>query len=304
MIVAESSAPHHTSPPAPRTRRQSLLWFGWFGFNGGSGLSADSRAAMVFIVTNLAASVAGCVWVLLDYRQHKKLSAAGEKLGRGERGMGRGERVGARPSDRGPPAARHAGFCSGAIAGLVVITPGSGFVSPWEAVVFGVTGAMCCNLAIRLKESWAWDDACDVFAVHGVGGITGNLLTGFFAKNSIAGLNGAVIAGGWVDGNWVQFADQLADSVAGFGYSFVITYAILWVMDRIPGLHLRATVEEEELGMDAAFIGELAYWHALNDATKAAAVEIARGGPPGGSRRESAADKAAAAAYEEKGPYP
>ena len=181
-------------------------------------------------------------------------------------------------------------------------------MEPWAGFVIGAVGAVSCNLAIRLKERWALDDACDVFAVHGVGGIVGNIVTGFFARKSIAGLNGAVIPGGWVDGNWVQVGYQLADTVAGFAYAFVATYAILWIMNHVPRLHLRATPEEEELGMDAAFIGELAYWHALNDATKAAAAEIARnshqadgGAPPVHPGDATAAGaKAAACTYQEK----
>lgn len=238
---AELNKPHSLSHITLGT---SLLWFGWFGFNAASGLSSDSRAAMAFIVTNISASMAGLTWLFIDYTRHSKLSAAG--------------------------------FCTGAIAGLVAITPASGFVSAPLSLVFGVVGAAVCNFAIQMKERFAWDDACDVFAVHGMGGITGNLLTGFFAQKTIAGLNGAVIPGGWMDQNWVQLGDQVADSVAGFAYSFGVTYIILSVMNRIPGLHLRATPEEEELGMDAAYIGELAYWHALSDASKAAATEIAR----------------------------
>ncbi|KAG5462440.1 MAG: ammonium transporter family-domain-containing protein, partial [Olpidium bornovanus] len=108
------------------------------------------------------------------------------------------------------------------------------------------------------------------------GGIVGNILTGVFAQRSVAALNGSEIAGGWLDGNWIQVVYQLLDSAAGFASSFVVTYAILFAMNKVPGLRLRATAEDEELGMDAACIGELAYWHALNDASKAAAAEIAR----------------------------
>jgi Amt family ammonium transporter len=126
-----------------------FLWVGWFGFNGGSALSGNLRAAMACVVTNLAASVAGVTWVLLDYRLEKKWSTVG--------------------------------FCSGAISGLVAITPASGFVPAWSAVIFGVVGAAACNYAKKLKFLLRVDDSLDIFAEHAVGGIVGNLLTGLFA---------------------------------------------------------------------------------------------------------------------------
>jgi ammonium transporter, Amt family len=122
-----------------------FLWFGWFGFNGGSALGSNLRATMACVVTNLAASVGGFTWVLIDYRLERKWSAVG--------------------------------WCSGAIAGLVAITPASGYVPPWSAVVFGVVGALACNYATKLKFLIGVDDALDIFAVHGIGGIVGNLLT-------------------------------------------------------------------------------------------------------------------------------
>lgn len=126
-----------------------FLWVGWFGFNGGSALAANMRATMACMVTNLAASVGGVTWVLLDYRLDKKWSTVG--------------------------------FCSGAIAGLVAITPASGFVPAWSAPIFGIVGAFSCNFATKLKYYLHTDDALDIFAEHGVGGIVGNLMTAFFA---------------------------------------------------------------------------------------------------------------------------
>lgn len=126
-----------------------FLWFGWFGFNAGSAQSANLRAVMAAVVTNLAAATGGVAWCVLDYRLEKKWSAVG--------------------------------FCSGVVAGLVAITPGSGFVPPWAAVVFGVVGASCCNYATKLKFVFGIDDALDIFAVHTIGGLVGNILTGFFA---------------------------------------------------------------------------------------------------------------------------
>ncbi|KAF8984344.1 hypothetical protein BGZ46_008211 [Entomortierella lignicola] len=210
-----------------------FIWFGWFGFNGGSALSANLRAAMACVVTNLAASVGGITWVLLDYRHDRKLSVLG--------------------------------FCSGAVAGLVAITPGSGFVSPASSVAIGFLGALACNMAVRLKHHLRYDDAFDVFAVHGVGGIVGNLLTGIFAQKWIAALDGVtVIDGGWLDGHWIQLAYQLADSSAGLSWSFTVTFLILFIMNKIPGLTLRVDADSEHRGMDLAELGEMAYGH-LNE---------------------------------------
>lgn len=126
-----------------------FLWVGWFGFNAGSALAANLRAVMAAVVTNLAASVGGVTWCLLDYRLEKKWSTVG--------------------------------FCSGVVAGLVAITPGSGFVPAWAAVIFGVVGAAACNYGTKLKFLLGIDDSLDIFAVHAIGGLTGNILTGFFA---------------------------------------------------------------------------------------------------------------------------
>ncbi|ERT00625.1 ammonium transporter MEP2 [Sporothrix schenckii 1099-18] len=205
-----------------------FLWVGWFGFNGGSALGANMRAVMACVVTNLAASVAGITWCLLDYRLEKKWSTVG--------------------------------FCSGAIAGLVAITPASGFVPAWSAVIYGVVGAIVCNFATKLKFFLGIDDGLDIFAEHAVGGMAGNILTAFFAADYIAHLDGfTVIPGGWLNHNWIQLGYQLADCVSGFAYSFGMTCIILFLMNLVPGLSLRVTAEEEELGLDDAQLGEFAY---------------------------------------------
>ncbi|EPE08596.1 ammonium transporter mep2 [Ophiostoma piceae UAMH 11346] len=205
-----------------------FLWVGWFGFNGGSALAANLRAVMACLVTNLAASVAGITWCLLDYRLEKKWSTVG--------------------------------FCSGAIAGLVAITPASGFVPAWAAVIYGIIGAIVCNFATKLKFVLGIDDGLDIFAEHAVGGMVGNILTAFFAADYIAHLDGfTVIDGGWLNHHWVQLGYQLADCVSGFSYSFVMTCLILFLMNLVPGLSLRVSAEEEELGLDDAQLGEFAY---------------------------------------------
>lgn len=135
-----------------------------------------------------------------------------------------------------------------------------GYVPAWAAIVYGVLGASFANYGTKLKFLLRIDDALDIFAVHGVGGLVGNILTAFFASKSIAHLdNATVIEGGWLDQHWVQIGFQLADSFAGGTYSFVGTCLILFIMNLIPGLSLRATEEAEILGIDDAEIGEFAY---------------------------------------------
>jgi Amt family ammonium transporter len=217
--------PHNTTYVVLGT---AFLWFGWFGFNGGSALSANLRAAQASIVTNLAASVGGMTWMFWDWRLERKWSAVG--------------------------------FCSGAIAGLVAITPGSGYVGSPAAVLFGFMAGTLCNFATQLKFVFGYDDCLDIFASHGIGGMVGNVLTGLFAQASVAGFDGfTVISGGWLDHNYIQLGWQLADSACGFGYSFTMTTVILWIMHFIPGLRLRADEESEILGIDDAEMGEYAY---------------------------------------------
>ncbi|KAL2353856.1 ammonium transporter 1 [Cryomyces antarcticus] len=208
-----------------------FLWVGWFGFNAGSALSANMRAVMAAIVTNLAACVGGITWMMLDYRLERKWSTVG--------------------------------FCSGVVAGLVAITPGSGYVPAWAAVVYGVCAGLGCNYATKIKYFLQCDDALDIFAVHAVGGFIGNLLTGLFATIYIAHLDGyTVIQGGWLDRHWIQLAIQLADSVAGMAYSFFGTCLILFCLGAIgkvgSPMSLRVSSEEELLGLDDVEIGEFA----------------------------------------------
>jgi Amt family ammonium transporter len=205
-----------------------FLWVGWFGFNAGSALSANMRAIMAAVVTNLAASVGGITWCLLDYRLEKKFSTVG--------------------------------FCSGVVAGLVAITPGSGYVPAWSAVVYGVVAGVACNYGTKLKYLLRIDDSLDVFAVHAIGGFCGNLLTGLFAADYIVRLDGfSSIAGGFLNRHYMQLAYQFCDSVTGMAYSFVGSCIILFVINLIPGLRLRAREDDEIMGIDDAEIGEFAY---------------------------------------------
>jgi Amt family ammonium transporter len=205
----------------------AFLWVGWFGFNGGSGLGANLRAVMAMVVTNLAASCGALTWMIMDWRLERKWSAIG--------------------------------FCSGAISGLVGITPASGYVGAPAAVAIGVVTAFFCNLATRLKFILRVDEALDVFATHGIGGICGCILTGLFAQASVAGLDGTEIAGGWIDHHYIQLGYQLADCTAAFGYSFVVTTILCWMFHFIPFLRLKTTEEEEIVGIDDAFLGEFTH---------------------------------------------
>ncbi|KAF9390657.1 hypothetical protein CPB97_008720 [Podila verticillata] len=210
----------------------ALLWFGWFGFNGGSALAANARGIQTIINSHLSACIGGLVWVMLDYRHNKKLTLIG--------------------------------FCTGAVAGLATITPGAGFVSSSSALVFGLVGAGVCNLCVSWKSRYHFDDALDVFAVHYVGGLIGLLLTGVFAQQSIIGLSYPVGAqnvpiGGMLDGNYHQIVVQIYAILSVTAWSFVVTYGILYLMNSIPGLHLRLQDHEEELGTDMAQMGETAY---------------------------------------------
>ncbi|CAC36934.1 plasma membrane ammonium transmembrane transporter Amt1 [Schizosaccharomyces pombe] len=208
-----------------------FLWFGWFGFNGGSSAAANMRGVMAVVVTHLAASVGGIVWCVIDFAKNRHWSVVG--------------------------------FCEGAVAGLVAITPGSGFVPPWAAVVIGALGAVFCYAATYLKKIIRVDDALDIFAEHGVGGMVGNILTALFAADYIEALDGSGTAytGGWITHHYIQLGYQLADTVSCAAYSFAVSCALLFVMNYIPGLSLRVSREDEVLGLDKIELGESAYYY-------------------------------------------
>lgn len=201
-------------------------------------LNPTLRLLKVMITTNLAASVGGVTWAILDYRHERKWSALG--------------------------------FCCGMVCGLVSITPASGYVTPSSSILFGIVGTVACNVSMSFKHLLKIDDAFDVFVIHGIGGITGNLLTAIFAQKSVAAVDGQIIDGGWLDGNWKQMGIQAIDSVVGFGYSFVVTGVILFIINKIPGLALRVDEEIEKSGLDSAEMGFSMYEHikeALNATT-------------------------------------
>ena len=200
----------------------AILWFGWFGFNAGSGLAANGLAVNAFLVTNTAAAAAALTWGVLSLIQNKgRMSAAG--------------------------------VATGAVAGLVAITPASGFVGVMGALAIGFGAGVFCYVALLLMARTKLDDALAVFAVHGIGGIWGALATGIFAVAAIGGTKGLI------EGNAGQMLTQLIAVVATMGYSFVATLIILKVLDVIPGLGLRAAERDEDLGMDLAAHGERAF---------------------------------------------
>lgn len=212
----------------------AFLWFGWFAFNAGSGLAADARAANSFVASHLAACVGAVVWIMIDWLYTRKWSVVG--------------------------------LTTGVIAGLATITPGSGFVSPSSALLFGFLGSVACNYAVRYKHKYGFDDALDVFTVHYVGGLVGLLLTGIFAERYVIGLGSPqgtpledIQIGGWLDGHWMQVPIQLAMIAAVSGWSFVVTYIMLLIIDKIPSMQLRLHHEDERIGTDRAQMGETAY---------------------------------------------
>ena len=196
-----------------------LLWFGWFGFNAGSALTAGGLAANALVVTNTAAAAATISWVLLSYAHRRKVSVVGAACG--------------------------------AVAGLVAITPASGYVTAGGALVIGLTVGGLCYSATLLRERLRIDDALDVFAVHGVGGMFGAIATGVFATTAINAFPGLI------DGNPAQVATQALAVGATIAYAVVATYVIVKAVDFVLGL--RVPSHEEEVGLDLAVHGEVAY---------------------------------------------
>ena len=197
-----------------------LLWFGWFGFNAGSALMANGLASTTFVATNTAAAAATVTWVLAQYIHHKKFSAVGAACG--------------------------------AVAGLVAITPASGFVTPGAALIIGLVAGGLCYSATLLKARLKVDDALDVFAVHGVGGIFGALATGVFATRAINPLGQGAIDGK-PEQIWIQFV-AVAFTVVFAG---AVTFVIAKIIEKVVGL--RVSSADEDMGMDLAVHGEAAY---------------------------------------------
>jgi len=199
-----------------------LLWFGWFGFNAGSALAINNLALNAFITTNTAAAASAIAWGACEYIHRKKVTSLG--------------------------------VASGAVAGLVAITPGAGYVSPLASILVGlIGGAICFNSVTFLKAKLGYDDALDAFGCHGIGGMWGGIATGIFAWKGInpGGDNGLI------HGNIALVGKQLVGIGATIVYAAVVTFIILKVIDLIMGL--RVTDEEEQAGLDVSLHGEEAY---------------------------------------------
>ncbi|MDH3686867.1 MAG: ammonium transporter [Myxococcales bacterium] len=197
----------------------ALLWVGWFGFNAGSALAADGIATVAFVNTNTAAGAAVLGWIVMEW------AAKG-----------------------GKPTA--VGGASGAVAGLVAITPAAGFVEPWAAILIGFVGGILCYAAVNLKSRLGYDDSLDVVGVHGVGGTWGALATGIFASAALSD-------GGLITGNGGQLVEQAIAILATYAFCGLGTVAILSLINATVGL--RVVEEDESLGLDLAEHAEAAY---------------------------------------------
>tara|TARA_A100001037_G_scaffold117140_1_gene106600 strand:- start:2487 stop:3611 length:1125 start_codon:yes stop_codon:yes gene_type:complete len=194
----------------------SILWFGWFGFNAGSGLAADGVAVTAFLVTNTCAATAMVVWVVLGMLHNGKASGVGA--------------------------------ATGAIAGLATITPAAGFIGVGPALILGLVTGIITFYVVFFKDKLRFDDALDVFAVHGVGGMVGLLGCGIFAKEI-----------GLIEGESALLMDNIVLIVSTFVYALVATFVLLKILDVIPGLGLRSTESEEDAGLDTSDHGEAGY---------------------------------------------
>jgi len=198
----------------------SFLWVGWFGFNAGSAVAANGAAGMAMAVTQIAAAAGGLTWMFMEWGLRGKPSALG--------------------------------LISGAVAGLVAITPAAGYVAPFSAIIIGIAAGVCCYWAVTtLKRMAGYDDSLDAFGVHGIGGIVGAILTGVFAAEAIGGTPGVI------EGNVAQLLPQIYGVAATVVYCGVVTFIILKVIDVVIGLRVDERVEA--VGLDISLHGERGY---------------------------------------------
>jgi Amt family ammonium transporter len=198
-----------------------LLWFGWYGFNAGSQFKVDGVTALAFLNTDVAASFAAIAWLIMEWRASRK--------------------------------PKFLGLLTGAVAGLATITPAAGYVTTTSAVIIGIAAGLVCYFAVQLKNRRGWDDALDVWGVHGVGGCLGVILLGVFADSAVnsAGVNGLAL------GNSNFFLIQLGVTIGAAIYAFVFTYVMLKVINMITPVKVEQS--EEERGVDISLHGEEAY---------------------------------------------
>lgn len=203
----------------------AFLWLGWFGFNAGSGLQADGIAANAFLVTHLATCVAALTWMAIDWIHNKKPTTVGA--------------------------------CTGAVSGLVAITPAAGTVDIFGAFCIGlITPIICFYMVAVIKPKFKYDDTLDAFGVHGIGGIVGSILTGVFATQFISGESGVK---GALYGDWHQLGVQILATVISIVFSAVMTFILFKITDKLVGIRVDKRVEEE--GLDIYEHGESAYNH-------------------------------------------
>ena len=198
-----------------------LLWFGWYGFNAGSALDVNAVTGLAFLNTDVAASFAAITWLVIEWSLQKK--------------------------------PKFVGLLTGAVAGLATITPAAGYVSLPAAVAIGIASGLVCYLAVSLKNKMGWDDALDVWGVHGIGGCLGTILLGVFASKAMnsAGADG-LLAGGTG-----FFVKQCVAVVGACVYAFIFTYVMLALINKITRVKVSQT--EEDMGLDASLHGEKAY---------------------------------------------
>ncbi|CCW34220.1 ammonium transporter (TC 1.A.11) [Chthonomonas calidirosea] len=219
LHTGEEMRPHNLTMTLVGT---ALLWFGWFGFNAGSALASGGLASSAFVATHIAASIAGLTWILIEWSIYKKPTALG--------------------------------FATGAVAGLVAITPASGYVGPIPALLIGVGVAFISFYAIKLKHRFHYDDALDVFGVHGMGGIWGALATGLFASVLV---NGSGSNGLFYGGGLTLFIKQTIAVASAVAYAAIGTWILTKILSATMGL--RVNVEDENIGLDLTQHGESAY---------------------------------------------
>lgn len=198
-----------------------LLWFGWYGFNAGSELMVDNITVIAFVNTDIAASFAGITWLIIEWWQ------------------------------KGKP--KFVGLLTGAVAGLATITPAAGYITPGSAMIIGLTAGIACYLAVEFKEKMNWDDALDVWGVHGVGGIVGVIALGLFATTAI----NAKGADGLFYGGFNFFITEFTAVAIASAYAFAFTFGVLYLIDKFTPVRVKA--KEEEIGLDQSLLGEEAY---------------------------------------------
>ncbi len=198
-----------------------LLWFGWYGFNAGSEVCVDNITSLAFLNTDIAASFATISWLVIEWSREKK--------------------------------PKFVGLLTGGIAGLATITPCAGFVPVWASPIIGSIAGIVCYMAVQLKNKMKWDDAMDVWGVHGIGGVLGTILLGVFASKAINGSG----ADGLLNGGGSFFMKEIITVVAAAIYAFIFTYIMLSIINRITPV--KVDEQTERLGLDESLHGEKAY---------------------------------------------